>query len=78
MEVEQMAGAVTANEMKDYHLQTVKIRCIGSILESFLASDVMWCIGNLQFAWGIVSMLCLQGRILSRPQADVCSAIQTH
>lgn len=28
-------------------------------------------IGNLQFARGIVSMLCLRGRIVSRPQADV-------
>lgn len=67
----QMVRAVPSKEMKDYLLQAAEIRCMGPTFESLLASDRTWRMGNLQFARGIVSMLCLQGRILTRPPAAV-------
>lgn len=57
---------------------SMEIRCMGLTFESLSGSDGTWRLGNLQFARGVVSMLCLQGRILTRPPAAVCLASPPH
>lgn len=54
--MKQMVSVAPSSEMKDHHLQVANIRWTNSSSE-FSGSDVAWCMGNLQFAGGIVSSL---------------------
>lgn len=54
-----MVIVAPSSEMKDDHLQATTIRWTGSSSESSSGSDVALRMGNLQFAGGIVSSLCL-------------------
>lgn len=67
--VKQMVSIAPSSEMKDHRLQAATIRWTGSSSASSSGSDAAWRMGNLQFAGGIVSSLCLRGRIGARPGA---------